>query len=230
MLIVSLPILWLAPRAHQRWVGLRSLAEAFRSGLFIALTDVGPRAARTDPIGLGERNESWFQRAFSEAWRQRPSVAFDALTVAELRRFLAEEWIEDQIAYHRTAERRYKHWRSVFRWTIAAALLLAMSVAIIHASGLIERRWFSHILVFLAIVLPAWGAALAGLREQGQWSLHEERSRSTVRRLTLIKHRLATCEDREGVRQLGADAQDVMVEENLDWSGVIEFQNLEVVV
>ena len=53
---------------------------------------------------------------------------------------------------------------------------------------------------------------------------------TTVIRLTQVKDQLEVQNDLGAVRQLAAETQDVIVEEHLDWSSVIEFQDLEFVV
>ena len=59
-------------RLHEAWIGYRSLAEAFRSALFIATIAAEPKSGSPT---AAFRDEPWFQRAFSEAWAARPAVS-----------------------------------------------------------------------------------------------------------------------------------------------------------
>ena len=75
-----------------------------------------------------------------------------------------------------------------------------------------------------------FGAALTGLREQGQFRLHEQRATRTADRLEWLKTRAETRPGLGGVRRLATDVHKVIVAENIDWSGVLEFQNLEMLL
>jgi hypothetical protein len=55
-----------------------------------------------------------------------------------------------------------------------------------------------------------------------------ERSRRTADRLRRAKAELEAAPDLAAVRRLAGEAQTIMVEENRDWFGVAELQELEV--
>jgi len=228
LLIVGLEVgRW--KRFHDRWIGYRSLAENFRSGLFITLCGLHDRQDSDDLADIGAFDEPWFQRAFSEAWRYRPTVKVEAADAPELRRLLIEAWIDDQIDYHQDRSKYWRRQRNRYRWGIGALVLATIVVAAIHianSAGEEWNKWFA----FLAITLPGFGAALTGLREHGQYRVHEERSTRTVSRLERLKVQLEQVTRPTSMRRLAAETQRVMAEENLDWSGALEFQDLEMVV
>jgi hypothetical protein len=210
-------------RLHEAWMGYRSLAEAFRASLFIAAigaADAGPDTTRHEP---------WFQRAFTEAWARRPAVAPEGCDVAALRDMLAESWIGDQIEYHLgsadRAERRHRLVTSLVQAMLAVAILLS----IFHAFEVFEEPpWVPDLLEFMAIVLPGVSAGLTGHREHRQYRLNAERSRRTAERLRRVKVDLEAAPHLTALRRLAREAQTIMVEENRDWFGVAELQELEV--
>jgi hypothetical protein len=226
---------------HDRWIGYRSLAEAFRSAVFLTLSGLHEGFQREGSAHLDELDEAWFQRAFSEAWRGRPSVTLDPRDASDLRRLLVDSWIDEQIRYHQKVARRYRRMNNLQTVAISLIAAITITVAALHIGGAGHEQFGGELFVFLAITLPAVGAALTGLREHGQHRLHEERSNRTVRRLTRLKgqHELAvdsSDEDHEErsplsiVRRLAVETQRVISEENLEWFGVIEFQDLELVI
>jgi hypothetical protein len=83
---------------------------------------------------------------------------------------------------------------------------------------------------FIAVTLPGFGAAVTGLREHGQHRLHEERSRRTAERLEQLTAQLGRPGDLACVHAVAADAQRIIREESVEWSGVLEFQDLEMVI
>ena len=98
--------------------------------------------------------------------------------------------------------------------------------ALLHASGHPPSH---ETLVFLAISLPAIAASLSGYRELRQFGLHSERFRRVGERLSRIRTRLSFEQDALSVRKEAAAAYGIMRDESLDWFGVVEFQEIQVV-
>jgi hypothetical protein len=216
---------------HDNWIGCRSLAESFRSALFIVMTEDADNR-ETTPASSTESGELWFRRAFTEAWRWRPTLELDEATAPALRSFLTEAWIEDQIRYHtdHVAERSRRRHRVVVA-VIAGLFAAALMVALLHALRVgEEKEWLRDLLIFLAIALPGFGAAATGHREQRQYRLHRQRSIQMAARLEPIKAELAVATDFRTIQRLAREAHGVIVEENLDWYGVVELQDLEMVM
>lgn len=215
---------------HDAWIGYRSLAEAFRSGQFLALVGAGQDDdGRIDPSRPPARTQQWFRRAFTEAWRRRPAGATETDPVPALRDVLVGQWIDPQIRYHRkTADRAERRHHGV-TVSVEALLGVAIVLSLFHAFGVAEEhRFLSELLVFLAIALPGLSAALTGHREQRQYRLHAERSRRTAQQLEHVRDELLRAGELATLRRLAAEAQAMMVAENLDWYGVVELQELEV--
>jgi hypothetical protein len=217
-------------RFHERWISYRSLAEAFRSSIFIAMSGARQPGDAQSDTGLPELGQSWFQRAFSEAWAGSPSLDVDEGDAAELSRFVEEGWVDDQIAYYKHAAERAAKLRVRYTRTISALASATVVVALLHIFKVGEGTWLPKALEFVAIVLPAFGAAVAGLREQGQYRVHEERSRRAAGRLETLKAGIRLRSGLRGVQSLAAETQTLLLDENSDWSGVTEFQDLELVV
>jgi hypothetical protein len=213
---------------RERWLGYRSLAEAFRSAMFISIAGIRD-PDQSEIADVGDSSDPWFQRAFSEAWRSHPPLTLEESQAKDLRSFIVKEWIDDQIAFHeRTAARHCKR-RAQYTWTVYVLAAITIVVAALHIAHWPESAAWRDAFTFIAITLPGFGAAVTGLREHGQHRLHEERSRRTAERLRRLKTQRGEA-DLAGVRALVADAHRVIVEENVGWSGVMEFQDLEMVI
>jgi hypothetical protein len=218
-----------------RWVGYRSLAETLRAAQFVLI-------AGADQIGAGAGSartttrEAWYQRAFSESWTERRSMPFDDDAASEtheiddLRHFLIEGWIEDQIEYHRRAAERFGRRHRLFSHALLVLFALTTAVAVIDASDVLDGAVDGRILRFLAIGMPAIGAALIGVRDQRQSRSHAERSERTVLRLRRLRRDAMSRRDLGGVQAIAVQAQTIMEQEALDWSGVVELQDLELVL
>jgi SMODS and SLOG-associating 2TM effector domain 1 len=223
ILVFALVLYARGRRPHDRWISYRSLAENLRSTPFLALTS----GRENEPEQRDDPFEPWFQRAFTEVWKRRPlgqPVPDDAGLLA---RFFDDAWIGGQIAYHGKASkqfnRRHRRITSLIYATFLVTLLSVLLDMFVHGFG---SKWF----VLLAISLPAFGAALSGYRELRQYSLHAERYRRARNRLEDIRIGMRAEGTPEEVKARAAGAYVVMLEENLDWFGVLEFTDLEIVI
>jgi len=216
--------------AHDRWIAYRSLAEAFRAALFIALTGHREQSAGDDGTIGGDPGAHWFQRAFSEAWRRRPLVEQRDADAAELGRVLAEAWIADQIAYHRSFVVKARRRQSIMTSGIVTLFACTLLVGTLHVVDVAHEEPWPDVFSFLAITLPGFGAALTGIRDQRLYRLHSERSTRTADRLERVRRATATETSLATIQALALEAQALVVQENVDWSGVIEFQDVEIIL
>lgn len=217
-------------RVHERWIGHRSLAEAFRSALFVALSGTRDRDERSDVVDLRDPREPWYQRAFSEAWSERPADDPVMAPDEDLRRFIVTAWLDDQIEYHeRTGVANLERHDRVTT-TVVALAIAALVVASLHFFEFKHESDWPRVFTFLAIALPGFGAAVTGIREHRQYRLHGTRSLRTAKRLGRLKHQMENGVREVSVQALVAETQTILLEENVEWSGVQEFQELEMVM
>jgi len=216
---------WLGP--HERWLGYRSLAEAFRAGLFIALTGSKPGSDADEEGELATTDEPWFQRVFSQAWEQRPKVPIEPSHARELRRVLIAGWIDDQIQYLQRTEQRLKRERGLLTNAVFLLFAATLLVGLLHALGLSGAHGSHNWLAFLAISLPGFAAALAGIRDQRDFRIHEQRCKRTARQLSHLRDDLETRPTLPAVQRLAAEAQAILASESLEWSNVVEFKELD---
>jgi hypothetical protein len=231
-MLVVLTIYWIARRTgpHERWLAFRSLAEAFRSSLFMALTQVPADRAQRASDSSAMPAEPWFQRAFSACWEERPATTLKGAGCAGLRRFLVEGWLEDQIRFHHNAVDRLG--RARMRLTRVVFLLFGITIVVglLHAFDIAGGRFWPELFVFLAIALPGFGAALTGIRDQRHYRIHQHRSRRMASRLERLRDQMERSRNVVSVRKTAVQVQNAAAAENLDWSGVIEFQDLEMII
>jgi hypothetical protein len=222
-------------RWRERWMGYRSLAEAFRSAEFIALAGGRQRGAPDHGMlvmadGQFMTDGPWFQRAFSEVWKSRPQFTLGEEQAAALRAFVVTRWIDDQLRFHEATAKRHLARRNVYTYIVYTLAAITIVVAALHIAGIPRGRNWSETFTFIAITLPGFGAAVTGMREGGQHRLHEERSRQTIRRLQQLKSAPYVKPDLASVRALVIDTHRVIVEESVGWSTVLEFHDLEMVI
>jgi hypothetical protein len=224
-------------RLLDRWLGYRSLAEAFRSGMFIALVqkelDERPRVESSAQEGLPDLAsplQAWHQRVFSEAWRNRPVVLVSDADAPALAQVISVGWLQEQARYHRAVCRRDRRRQTTLNWAILALFGATLLVAVMHGLGAVGSPAGEETLPLLAISLPVVGGAIAGIRDQRSYCLHAARSARTADGLEEISEWLVEERSLPRIRRLMLDAQSLIESERQNWSGVVEFQALELVL
>jgi hypothetical protein len=185
------------------------------------------RPASEDALAL---HEHWFQRAFSATWEERPATAPESLAPAELRRFLIDGWLKPQIRYHEDTVERLRRKRVRLTRTILALFAVTIIAGLLHAFEVFDGAFWPPLLLFLALALPGFGAAFSGVRDLRQHRIHEHRCERTAKRLARLRDHVESDEDLISAQRLAAQIQTAIEAESSDWSGVVEFQDLEVVV
>jgi hypothetical protein len=215
---------------RDRWLGYRSLAEALRAALFIAVANPQIEDMRTSLDGAVAVRGQWFQRAFSATWEARPTIAPAAGDPTALREFLIEGWLEHQVSYHRNLLARLRRGRIRLTRAVFALFIVTILAGLLHAFEVLPEQGWSSVLLFLALALPGFGAALTGIRDLRQYRIHEHRSERTASRLERLRSRVETTDSPSPTQKLAAQVQSAIEAEATDWSSVVEFQDLEVVV
>ena len=81
----------------------------------------------------------------------------------------------------------------------------------------------------VAITVPAVGATFHGIGTQRQFRRHCERYRRMAGVLTQAKREMAEATTLEQVREVAAETEQIMREENSDWFGVMRFHDMELI-
>jgi hypothetical protein len=215
-------------RLLERWISSRSLAERFRSALFLALAGVGTGRERSaERVYMSFSADDWLARAFDEVWGRRPPPLPEEPNSDALARFLDAAWIEDQLDFHRRASHHHhlRHtWLTRAAWSLFAITLVA---ALLHALRLTEALGTSAVelknaVILVSLALPALAGALAGIDAHREHHRHAERYRRIIPLLERLQHRLARAPDAAAVRRVASDAADLMFSEGRDWFGVMD--------
>lgn len=224
-------------RWHGRWLDYRLLAEMVRHLRLIAHLG-GERAVPSVPAhwaNYGDPSSSWM------AWYVRgleraiglPSVVVDRAHLQECLADLREQigGAHGQIVFHRTTAARCERIEYRLERVEVGLLILTLFSCVGHLAPAIFSRlhYSTHPLTFFCGALPALGAALAGINNQGEFRRISKRSKSMSERLEQQMERVRSLQEKldttnPSVSQLSVDAAAVagdiarlMVNEVLDW-------------
>lgn len=169
---------------HRRWLDYRHLAEQLRpmrSLKLFALARPPAIVRRRD----GRRWIDWYAAAF---WRGMgcPDGRLDTATLDLLSRLTIDEELRPQIDYHRVNAKRMRHVEHrlhglaniFFAITLVSLIVFLLGVALRIGPELMHL--VATPLVFVTAGLPALGAALHGIREQGEFARTSIRSGATA--------------------------------------------------
>ena len=220
-------------RLHDRWISYRFLAERLRSGYFLALAGTGDRGDQPARLAyFSDSSEAWIERALTEVMAHRPDMD-PSPGVASLRDYLNQYWIGSQVSYHENTARRQRKWDE--RLVRATGLLFGITAvaAVLHMLGVgghgaHESHW-ATLLVVLSISVPAIGAAVHGIGAQRQFRRHSQRYSRMAGLLARLREEMSRAASLERVREVAAETERVMREENSDWFGVMRFYDMELI-
>jgi hypothetical protein len=220
--------------SHQQWVEYRFLAERLRSAMFLAACGFEAIPLEAPPYtGIERQRERWVLMAFNEIWSRLPPIpGCDRQGCEAAVRFVRERWLGEQIRFHRNKHdyagrrsRRLERLGRIAFWLaiLAAAGHLALSLFVAHhAFPLLEDG-----LTFLALVLPAAGAAMGGFRAHREYSRLSKRSRNMAHALQELDDRVAEIKEPEQLARILRQVEEVMVGEVQDWLMLMRASRVE---
>ena len=223
-------------RTHQNWIETRFLAERIRSAVF--LTACGVQASPLVHIRvLRPQLESgeWALRAFNEIMRRMGRVepcdqSGCDLGIAYVRR----HWLRDQIQFHVSKANRSQkagHRLEKSGWFIFVAAIIAAGWHLVDLFlGHPEMfAWLGKPLVFLAVVLPAIGATLGGIRGHREYSRLAKRSQYMQAVLSDLDSRFAGVTQATDLSALLQETEQLMLQDTQEWLMLMKFAKVEAI-
>ncbi len=220
-------------RWHDRWLDYRQLAEQLRHLRFLCFAGARTEDARvphvSEAIKPGSAWASWYYRA---SLRELPMLhaRVDHAYVGMLSEAVVSE-IEEQAHYHALNAHRLKHvhealhYAGNFFFVLTAVTCLAFATfaaanSAWHFAGATLLNWVMARVSLLGGLLPAIGAALYGIRIQGDFKAAAERSAVVAARLSSLMRDLGGKHPTSFAKaaRIADEAANIMTAELSDWS------------
>ncbi len=230
LMLAVLSIVWVGHRQrwHNKWIDYRFLAERFRSALFMAVANMDVSMLRPPRhLSLAYSPKDWKVIAFISVWSQRPRwQTSGSLVLEEVRHFLCEGWVEDQILYHDSIHKR--HHRRHQRMALASYVLfgLTICVALLHVLD-IGSHFLETVFAFMAVIFPAVAASITAIRTHRDYLRNSMRSEEMARHLKELKGKMDKAQDLAEFFTLVKETEETMLHENEDWRVVMRFHSIE---
>jgi uncharacterized membrane protein YoaK (UPF0700 family) len=230
LMFAVLGIVWAGRRRHwhNKWIDYRFLAERFRSALFMSAADIDVAMLRPPRhLSLAYEPKDWMVLAFTSVWACRPrNRSTDAPLFQEVKSFLCEAWVNDQIRFHDATHRR--HYRRHRSMTIAGYVLFSLTivVAILHIVR-VGPHLLESVFAFLAVVFPAIAATITAVRTHRDYLRTSMRSGEMARQLKELKERIDRVNGLDEFLPLIKEIEETMLHENEDWRVIVRFHIME---
>lgn len=221
-------------RAHKKWIEGRFLTERIRASFFFAAAGVEISPIRIPPYLLVAHNQDdWMVRVFDEIWNRLPRLpGCDRSDCSALSTFVRTSWIQDQIDYHSGKASNGARISTGFERAGKVVFVVALFAALSHILvSLLDPESHAspshHFLTYLALALPAAGAAIGGIRTHREYSRLEKRSINMAAALRDLDRRFARVSNHEELESLLRETEELMLRESQDWLMLMKFVKLE---
>jgi hypothetical protein len=223
-------------KVHKKWIETRFLAERIRSAIFLFSCGVKPATVSLSPLmKTALRADEWIVRAFDEILaRAGEAETEDRGACAACVSFVRARWIGPQIGFHAAKAEKAGRLSRLLEKAGWATFLAAVGAAAWHlVSFIFGHRGILPALekpaVFLAIVLPALGAAIGGVRSHREYSRLEKRSQYMAEALRELDQRFDAVADFSGLEALLRETEQLMLQETQDWLMLMKFAKVEAI-
>lgn len=224
LLLVALGI-W--GRWHKRWIDYRRLAEGLRQ--MRALTPfarVTPTFEVPAHLSEDSHGPTWFN------WYFRACVRESGLVQAEINKqylqiccHVLKKEIRGQIRYHHSNEKKLEALHLSLHLLSGTLFFLTLIACLLH---ILKKPYAEYllgdkaegILTLIAVVFPAFGAAIQGILHQGEFGRIAHRSRSIKKRLEDLLRQVRKNEKKMTFSYLGRMTEsfsETQVSEQADW-------------
>ena len=205
---------------HEKWLHDRLLSERLRAAMFTLLlgpADLGTTNAQNVlPFYAGPQN--WLAATVQQLVNAARQVAGPVSALGPLKLFLLEGWLRPQARWHERTAREKRAAVHLAHSVELCAFVGTVALAILHFYGvghtggrdqhpiLVLGKWIT----FLAIVLPAWGAALHAIMTQLEYERISIRSERMAKALAIVAERCERAATLEALRQAVRDGERVV--------------------
>lgn len=225
-LILALIMIGRRQSWHDRWLDYRFLSEQLRQMRLLAPLGRTPRTSRVPAHhDYGDPETSWASWQFRAIIREAGlfSASLGAFERTQLADACLRPTLDEQVDYHECTHARSHRIATILHRTHVSLFGLTLVMVLLHlphAFGIHLPDWLPSTLpTALAAILPAFGAATAGLASQGEFHRMSERAQAMKQRLQRIRDTLPPG-GTPTVAALGEHAEEaanLMLEEVLDW-------------
>ena len=224
---------------HEKWLHDRHFAEQMRTATYALTLSGDPAMPLVEPrktlsFYAGPRN--WLHAAIRQVIINARQPKITAAELEPVKRYLIEGWLKEQRKYHFDNARKREKAAHKVHWSVVILMGATLAMATLHLFGighghseiplLLPELWIT----FLAIVLPAWGAAIHGIGKQLEYERIAARSEKMAEVISQSIDNVEYADTVEKLEQVVGEVARLMGLENYEWWVLLSFDKAVPVV
>lgn len=225
---------------HEKWIDYRFLAEQLRTIMFTIVAEENPVSGSKpapETLPFYNKPKTWIDFLIATQVKNVLNNLNDPPSFDALKAFVIEGWLTDQKNWHRKNAKRKKHAEHKLHRNVIVLFCVTLAMAVLHLIGIghghIEEGFeilsFSKWTTFLAIILPAWGAAIHAIGKQLEYERIAARSTKMSIELERLEEAAIKCTTVEDFRKIVQQAIQSVNLETFEWWALISFNSPELV-
>lgn len=229
--ILLLVIIATINKNNTKWIESRFLTERLRSAVYLAICRTEANPISVPPyLRVAHGTNDWTVKTFNEIWNRLPEMeGCSEELFNDCKEYIATNWIEDQENWQNAQAKKFGKKSLLYKYMGGIIFSIAMAAAIIHFLFYYEfhNSLIDELLISIAILLPAVGAAISGIHSHREYSRNEKRCSNMNLILTDMKSRFVLAEDSKDFESLLREADELMLREVQDWLMLMRFVELK---
>ena len=224
---------------HERWLHDRHFAEQMRTATFALTLSGDPAMPLVEPrktLSFYAGPHNWLHTAIRQVIVNARQPKITEAELVPVKRYLIEGWLKEQRNYHSDNARKKEKAAHKVHWSVVILMAATLAMALLHLFGvghghseapfLLPGVWIT----FLAIVLPAWGAAIHGIGKQLEYERIAARSEKMAEVISLAIENVDDADTVEELERVVEDVARLMGLENYEWWVLLSFDKAVPVV
>lgn len=216
--------------SHRQWFENRFLCERLRSAFIFTACGLPPERIELPGYLRGSHQQDWMIAAYETAC-QRISLANGHSLGEKTFSFVKEKWLDDQFNYHaakaKTLRKKSHRLEKMAFSMFSLAIVSASLHLLLHFAHFGWTHLLEQILTYLAICLPAFGAAVGGIKAHRDYERLAIQSKNQADALEILGKRLDTCKNNKKLIAFLRDIDEIMLRETEDWLMLVRFLKIE---
>jgi hypothetical protein len=223
-------------RSHKNWIESRFLTERIRSAIFLTVCGLEPTRIEVPPyMRAAHHPDAWMVKIFNELCNMLPQMkGRQEDNCFQFSQYVRKHWVEDQIRFHENMMNKAGRLSHFLEQTGIFIFYCAMAAALSHFclmyfDLMYQSIYLEKVLIFLALVLPATGAAIGGIRTHREYSRTAKRSQHMKAVLEDLAERLTYANSPKSLEALIRETELLMLRETQSWMMIMRFAELDAV-
>jgi hypothetical protein len=199
---------------QRKWLDYRHMAERLQALIFLKISGHDWDLPKPPPfLGLDCRYDDWMVMALNWIWDNLQIASADYSE--KLKEFIKLAWIQDQANYYQRNGSLLRAKHIGFAWISIITFSITFIAALLHLLPFMHA--YTNYLSLIAIFMPAFGAAAAGLKVNREFERNSRRYLQMAQSIGYIAEELECTIGHKAFLKLIKSMDEMTFFEHQDW-------------